>query len=68
MIFNFLDFLHGRLIDRDTYKFFQAEVKKCSQMEIVLDEQLLEIKHQFAILELKHRKKGLYRKFPIYRI
>ena len=39
---------------------------KCSRTARVLDEQLLKMKEQFSTLEFKHRKKGLYRKFPIY--
>ena len=40
---------------------------KCSRAAKILDERLLKIKQQFLALELKNRKKGLYRKFPIYR-
>ena len=39
---------------------------KFSRTARVLDEQLLKMKEQFPTLEFKHRKKGLYRKFPIY--
>ena len=47
-------------------KFFART--KCGRTAKVLDEQLLKVKQHFSTLELKHRKKGLYRKFPIYRI
>ena len=40
---------------------------KCSRAAKILDERLLKIKQQFLALELKNRKTGLYRKFPIYR-
>ena len=39
---------------------------KCSRTAKVLDEQLLKMEEQFSTLEFQHRKKGLYRKFPIY--
>ena len=42
-----------------------SSCKKCNWTAI---EQLLKIKQQFSTLELKHRKKGFYRKFSIYSI
>ena len=38
----------------------------CSRIAKVLDEELVKVKEKFSSLELKHRKKGLYRKFPVY--
>ena len=38
----------------------------CSRTAKVLHEQLVKIKEKSSTLELKHRKKGLYRKFPVY--
>ena len=40
--------------------------KNCCRTAKVLDEQSVKIKEKFSTLELKHRKKGLYRKFPVY--
>ena len=42
--------------------------KICNWTAKVLDEQLLKRKQHFSTLELKHRKKGSYRKFSVYRI
>ena len=44
---------------------FSARTKSMRTARI-LDEQLVRIKENFSNLEFTHRKKGLYRKFPIY--
>ena len=44
-----------------------SALTKCGQAEKIDDERLLKRKQYFSALELKDRKKGLYRKFHIYR-
>ena len=43
---------------------FETYNKKCAE---ILETELLKRKAKFSTLELKFKKKGLYRKFPVYK-
>ena len=43
---------------------FETNNRKCAE---ILEEELLKRREKFSTLELKFKKKGLYRKFPVYK-